>query len=177
MLVVVVTLAFTAAYTPSTSRRQAIQTFVAGTLVGSVSPNLVFALDPCNPNSQNCVFTTWTPPSGTSKLNSIKDLRLVIGAYPQQGQAEVDGGGWTIISDQLDEAGIAKVEYRSSGKGFFAKAFNGGKPFVDDLIIEVDGSGEVQVRSQSRVGESDLGVNAKRVSYLAAELKEKGWTI
>jgi hypothetical protein len=90
---------------------------------------------------------------------------------------EVDGGGWTIISDQLDEAGIAKVEYRSSGKGFFAKAFNGGKPFVDDLIIEVDGSGEVQVRSQSRVGESDLGVNAKRVSYLAAELKEKGWTI
>ena len=69
------------------------------------------------------------------------------------------------------------MEYRSSGKGFFAKAFNGGKPFVDDLVIEVDASGKTQVRSQSRVGESDMGVNAKRVSYLAAELKEKGWAI
>ena len=90
---------------------------------------------------------------------------------------EVDGGGWTITSDRLDETGTARVEYRSSGKGFFAKAFNGGKPFVDDLMIEVDGSGKVQVRSQSRVGESDLGVNAKRVSFLAAELEKKGWTV
>ena len=69
------------------------------------------------------------------------------------------------------------MEYRSSGKGFFAKTFNGGKPFVDDLNVEVDGSGIVRVRSQSRVGDSDLGVNKKRVDYLAAGLKEKGWTI
>jgi uncharacterized protein (DUF1499 family) len=69
------------------------------------------------------------------------------------------------------------VEYRSSGKGFFAKTFNGGKPFVDDLNVEVDGSGNVQVRSQSRVGDSDFGVNKKRVDYLAAGLKGKGWTV
>ena len=62
-------------------------------------------------------------------------------------------------------------------KVFFAKVFNGGKPFVDDLNIEVDRSGQVQIRSQSRIGDSDLGVNAKRVSYLAALLKAKGWKI
>jgi Protein of unknown function (DUF1499) len=90
---------------------------------------------------------------------------------------DVDGGGWTIAIDQLDRSGTARVEYRSSGKGFFAKVFNGGKPFVDDLNIEVDRSGQVQIRSQSRIGDSDLGVNAKRVSYLAALLKAKGWKI
>jgi uncharacterized protein (DUF1499 family) len=68
------------------------------------------------------------------------------------------------------------VEYRSSGKGFFAKNFNGGRPFVDDLNIEIT-DGKVQIRSQSRVGDSDFGVNKKRVSFLAAELKEKGWGI
>jgi hypothetical protein len=89
---------------------------------------------------------------------------------------DVDGGGWTIASDDLDSSGTARVEYRSSGKGFFAKTFNGGKPFVDDLNLEVDGTGTVKVRSQSRVGDSDLGVNLKRVNYLAAELKGKGWS-
>lgn len=70
------------------------------------------------------------------------------------------------------------MEYSSSGKGFFAKSFNGGKPFVDDLKVEVDGSGTVvQVKSQSRTGDSDFGVNAKRVAYLEAALLKKGWTI
>ena len=90
---------------------------------------------------------------------------------------DVDGGGWRIASDDLDPAGTARMEYLSSGKGFFAKNFNGGKPFVDDLNVEVDDSGNVQVRSQSRVGDSDFGVNKKRVAYLSAGLKEKGWTI
>jgi len=73
-------------------------------------------------------------------------------------------------------SGFARVEYKSSGKGFFAKAFNGGKPFVDDLKLEVSDGGAVQVKSQSRVGESDFGVNGKRVDYLAAALKAKGWS-
>jgi hypothetical protein len=39
--------------------------------------------------------------------------------------------------------------------------FNAGKPFVDDLKVEVEDSGVVQIKSQSRVGDSDFGVNAK----------------
>ncbi len=35
----------------------------------------------------------------------------------------------------------------------------------------------VQVRSGSRVGSSDFGVNAKRLNYIAKGLREGGWTI
>ena len=120
------------------------------------------AIEACPPKSNNCVRTSWTPPSGTSKSDAIAALKDVINAYPQEGQNEVDGGGWTIAEDNLaGESAAARVEYRSSGKGTFAKLFNGGKPFVDDLKLEVEESGVVQVRSQSRVGDSDFGVNGK----------------
>ena len=35
---------------------------------------------------------------------------------------------------------------------------------------------QVAVLSASRVGDSDFGVNAKRVNYIAKGLREKGWT-
>jgi hypothetical protein len=87
LFIPVVAIACTTAYSPSVSRRQAFQTFVAGTLIGSQAPTVAFALDICNPTAHNCVFTIWTPPSGTSKSNAIKDLLSVIEAYPQQGQS------------------------------------------------------------------------------------------
>jgi hypothetical protein len=34
---------------------------------------------------------------------------------------------------------------------------------------------EVQVRSSSRLGYLDYGVNAKRLNYIAKKMKEKGW--
>lgn len=134
------------------------------------------ALELCDPRANNCVRTAWTPPAGTSKADAIKSVRAAIEAYPQQGQGDVDGGGWVIAVDDLDgDAGTARVEFKSSGKGNFAKFFNGGKPFVDDLKLEVGSDGIVQVKSQSRLGDSDFGVNAKRVNYLAATLASKGW--
>ena len=51
-----------------------------------------------------------------------------------------------------------------------------GKPFVDDLIIEPNGSA-FEVRSSSRIGDSDLGVNGKRLAYIGNILKGKGWSI
>ena len=160
---------------PSIDRRLAFKTLAASTAFLVVTPS-VNALELCDPKANNCVRTTWTPPVGTSKEQSVKVLRAVIEAYPQEGQSDVDGGGWTIAADDLDgSSGTARVEYRSSGKGNFAKFFNGGKPFVDDLKLEVGPSGTVEVKSQSRVGDSDFGVNAKRVNYLAAALSAKGW--
>jgi uncharacterized protein (DUF1499 family) len=76
----------------------------------------------------------------------------------------------------LSGSGSARVEFKSSGKGTFAKIFNGGKPFVDDLKLEIN-DGKVEVKSQSRVGDSDFGVNKKRVDYLAALLSAKGWSV
>lgn len=77
------------------------------------------------------------------------------------------------MTEDLASSGKADVEYKS-GVGNFAKFLNGGKPFVDDLQLEIK-DGAVQVRSSSRVGDSDLGVNQKRLSFFAKALKAKGW--
>ena len=132
------------------------------------------AIATCKPNANNCVEGTIKAPSGASKEDIIKDVRSAIEAYPQVGQDKVDEGGWSVAVDDLDGAGTAKVEYKSSGKGTFAKLFNGGKPFVDDLDLEVTSDG-VAFKSASRVGDSDFGVNGKRMDYIKGLLAKKGW--
>eukprot|EP00586_Coscinodiscus_wailesii_P016691 CAMPEP_0172500890 /NCGR_PEP_ID=MMETSP1066-20121228/143967_1 /TAXON_ID=671091 /ORGANISM="Coscinodiscus wailesii, Strain CCMP2513" /LENGTH=172 /DNA_ID=CAMNT_0013275371 /DNA_START=153 /DNA_END=671 /DNA_ORIENTATION=- len=164
--------------TTTTNRRDVLSKFATGALFGVTAAVLpATAIDDCPKGSKNCVRATWTPPSGTSKSDAVAALRDAINAYPQAGQDNVDGGGWVVTGDDLDGSGVASVEYKSSGKGNFAKFFNGGKPFTDDLKLEVSANGVVEVRSSSRVGESDFGVNAKRVGYLANSLAAKGWGV
>ena len=50
------------------------------------------------------------------------------------------------------------------------------KGYIDDVEFAVR-DGLVEVRSGSRVGQTDLGVNARRLNYIAEELRSKGWTI
>ena len=50
------------------------------------------------------------------------------------------------------------------------------RPFIDDLKVEITDNG-VEVRSSSRVGESDFGVNQKRLAYLGQGLAAAGWTV
>jgi hypothetical protein len=148
--------------------------------------DLANAIPACPKGSQNCVRQTWTSPSSLSPSDTIAQLRETLAAYPQEGQEDgkVDGGGYTIISDTLNSSGSSSssgggsivLEYKSSGKGFFAKGFNGGKPFVDDLIVESSGNGTFEFRSSSRIGDSDFGVNSKRLSYIGGLLKGKGWS-
>jgi uncharacterized protein (DUF1499 family) len=122
----------------------------------------------CPPGSQNCIVTTWTAPKGTNvKTTFLK----ILNAYPQAGQANVDKGGYKIVSSNSP----IKVEYKS-GIGNFAKLFNGGQPFVDDLIAVVTNDG-VTIKSSSRIGQSDLGVNQKRLKFLGAQAKAMGWTV
>jgi Protein of unknown function (DUF1499) len=137
------------------------------------------ALDACPPGSSNCIRTTWTAPAGSTKSSISKTLTALLESYPQAGQADVDKGGWTMVSNDLSGAtGTAVLEFKS-GIGNFAKFFNGGKPFIDDVkleIVDVSGGAVVDVRSSSRVGESDLGVNQKRLQYLQKALQAQGWT-
>ena len=163
------------------SRRAAIATTLGGSLLlltNTIPP--ANAIDSCPPGSKNCLRQTWTPPSSISAADATSQLREALSAYPQEGleDGKVDGGGYTVITDTLGSdasSGIIKLEYRSSGKGAFAKLFNAGKPFVDDLIIEPNGS-SFEFRSSSRVGDSDFGVNGKRLSYIGGLLKGKGWS-
>jgi hypothetical protein len=170
--------------TSASTRRALISRLANGAILGVVGTVAVTsgsspaeALEMCPPKANNCVRTKWTPPPGTSKEEAIASLRDALNAYPQEGQADVDGGGWAIAEDNLAGSGTARIEYKSSGKGNFAKFFNGGKPFVDDLKLEVEDNGVVQVKSQSRVGDSDFGVNKKRTDYIGNTLKAKGWTV
>jgi uncharacterized protein (DUF1499 family) len=59
--------------------------------------------------------------------------------------------------------------------------------YVDDLEIRVvdddkksssgDGVVQISVRTASREGGYDFGVNASRIDFIQAALQEKGWTV
>jgi len=147
-------------------------------------------VEPCPDGAKNCWSTgdtgdrkvaPWRWPPGTSRGDAIKTLREVIESYPQDGNDGVDKGGWYFTVDELSpltsltnlKGGYAELEFMS-GLGIWAKLFNGGEPFVDDVVLNV-GDESVSIFSSSRVGQSDFGVNAKRVNYIAEGLRAAGW--
>ena len=163
------------------SRRDLAQAIGIGA-AGALAPVANAAdIKACQKGANNCWSTAstdktslkpWTFPN---KKTAVKELRAALEAYPQAGQNKADEGGWSFAVDELDKSGYARLEYKS-GLGNMAKYFNGNQPFVDDLEVLVGGD-SVSVRSSSRVGDSDLGVNAKRLAYLAKDLKAKGWDV
>jgi Protein of unknown function (DUF1499) len=185
--VVVATHTWTAveSYTPSTGsselgRREMLRNLAGSSVAAAAfvtttiaTPSVAQAIDACPKGSNNCILTTWTPPSGTSANDAASTLEKVIKSYPQEGQSKVDLGGYTVVEDSFGPGKTASLEYKS-GIGNFAKFFNGGKPFVDDLKLEIGNDGVVNVRSSSRVGDSDLGVNQKRLVRFASQTMVKG---
>jgi hypothetical protein len=167
------------AYSAASSRRVVFSKLASAggfafVAVSSSSP--AQALEACPAGTQNCIRTSWTPPENASASDIVNSIRAVLQEYPTEGQGGIDNKGFEIVQDSLAESGVARVEYKNYGN--FAKFLNGGKPFVDDLVIELKGSdGKVQVKSSSRIGESDLGVNQKRLQYLGKALQAKGWSI
>jgi hypothetical protein len=168
--------ASTAAYSPGPlNRREVFKAVVASGAAAIVaSPSIADALEACPKGSNNCIRTEWTPPAGKSKDAAIASLKKALDSYPQDGREKVDLGGWKIVDD-FSDGSSGRVEF-TSGLGNFAKFLNGGKPFVDDLKFEVADSGVVSVRSSSRVGDSDFGVNQKRLNFLLSKLREDGWS-
>lgn len=183
----------------SFSRRSLVATFI-GTLFSVVGTNTATAsgdkenpgvgslatadLSPCKANSRSCVQARWITPPGTTKSAALKELRDVLQLYPQVGQSGVDCNGWSIARDNLADDGGMDVEYKSC-IGPAAISINLGRPFVDDVqlkmldVTNLDGSTSpniiVDVKSRSRMGSSDYGVNKKRINWLANELRARGW--
>lgn len=155
---------------PAQSRRAMLGNVAAAATVFVSSQPSNAALSACPPKSKNCIATSWTAPSGA---DAAKDMDEILNSYPQAGQDKVDLGGWKVAQGDI-KSGSARVEY-TSGVGNFAKFLNGGKPFVDDLEIEISGQ-TVNIKSASRIGESDLDVNRKRLQFLANKAKSMGWT-
>jgi uncharacterized protein (DUF1499 family) len=72
--------------------------------------------------------------------------------------------GWTIVTN---DAASGRIE------AYQRTTFMG---FTDDIVVRVaaDGAGSrIDVRSESRQGQSDFGVNAKRVRAYEEALKQK----
>ena len=101
----------------------------------------------------------WRPKAGG---DAMSELLETIKAYPP-GQANIDKGGWSIITASDN---YLYVQFESLKLGF-----------IDDVEMAVNKDGsEVQVRSSSRIGFLDLGVNAKRLNWISKDLQKKGWT-
>ena len=98
-----------------------------------------------------------------------KQLEDAMAEYPQQGQNDVDRGGWVFADKQTDNSGQAT---------YLRYEFTSGKlKYVDELELLVDSSGNVSVRTSSRSAGFDYNVNATRLNYMQKALQKKGWTI
>ena len=115
-------------------------------LVGPVPPDLGVhngALSPC-PSPAHCARTDWSVADPAAALAALVP---VIEATP-------------------------RTEVLEQGDGYLhATATSALFGFVDDLELYADPSGGVlQARSVSRLGDSDLGVNAQRLAELRQQL-------
>lgn len=115
----------------------------------------------------------WLVPSwaftGKTQLQAFDDIKEAVNRYPP-GQGGIDGGGWKIERLRLPETptgdvGYLYVQFESLLAGY-----------IDDVEFVVGDAGVVNVRTSSRTGYLDFGVNAKRYNWLAKEVgKAKGW--
>jgi len=104
----------------------------------------------------------WMPPA--EETQPLRTLAAVVNAY-EPGQGGIDGGGFALIKETDS---YLYYQFEALKKGY-----------IDDLEFATHPTtpGGVMVRSASRVGVTDFGVNAVRLNYIAAKLRAKGWTI
>jgi uncharacterized protein (DUF1499 family) len=134
-------------------------TYVGLNVCKPVSPNCFSSQDPDPEHS----IPAWTWPQTLDQTAAWEQLLLVLRAYPP-GQNGVDGGGFNIVAVQPNQ--YVYVQYESLKHGY-----------IDDVEFAIvdDNDKAVQVRSSSRVGYLDFGVNAKRINWIAKALRDKGW--
>jgi uncharacterized protein (DUF1499 family) len=128
------------------------------------APNCFCSTDSLEDDADHNV-PAWIWPQGSDKENALTQLAEVINAY-EPGQGGVDGGGFKVIVND-PKNGYVYIQFESLKNGY-----------IDDVELAfIDGMGDraIQVRSSSRLGYLDFGVNAKRLNYIAAKLRARGW--
>ncbi len=133
--------------------------FSSSTVVGEYQANT-------NKIGSGWIVQPWSF-KGISVAGALLDLKQVLAAYPP-GQSGIDGGGFAIISEKFPES----VE----DSGYLYAQFEQPAGYIDDVEFALL-NGVVNVRTSSRLGFLDFGVNAKRYNYFAKQLgTKKGWT-
>lgn len=104
----------------------------------------------------------WVP-SPEDAAKPLKVLVTVMGAY-EAGQGGVDGGGFALVKETDS---YLYYQFEALKKGY-----------IDDVEFATNPTTKgVMVRSASRVGVTDFGVNAIRLNYIAGKLRDRGWKI
>jgi len=107
------------------------------------------------------LIAPWLPPF--EETRPLQTVAAVVAAY-EPGQGAIDGGGFAVLKETDS---YLYYQFEALKKGY-----------IDDLEFATNKSTKgVMVRSASRVGVTDFGVNASRLNYIAAKLRSKGWTI
>lgn len=127
------------------------------------APNCFSSTDRDDPDH---LIPAWKWPSGVTKKEAFEQLATTVKAYVP-GQKDIDGGGFKVMTVDTDK-GYIYVQFEALKNGY-----------IDDFelvcIDGIDGGDSVQVRSSSRVGYLDFGVNAKRINFIAKALRAQGW--
>ena len=122
-------------------------------------------------DTENRRVVRWEPPTGI-KGNSkaiAKELEEIMALYPQEGQNDVDRGGWEQAARETDKNAQATYLRYEFTSGRFK--------YIDELELLVDASGKVSVRTASRSAGFDYNVNSTRLNYIQKMLKKKGWAV
>jgi len=116
------------------------------------------SLAPC-PNRPNCVSSR-----AADAIHRVEPFLLRVPAER----------AWTQLRDAV--ASLPRTRIVESGEGHLrAEVTSRLFGFVDDLeLLLVPSTARIEVRSASRVGYSDLGVNRARVEALRAALRHGG---
>jgi uncharacterized protein (DUF1499 family) len=118
-------------------------------------------LQPC-PSTPNCV----------SSFAKKSDKEHYIAPYEIKGN---DLAAWKALKRSVQATEDAKMINNTSNY-LYAQYTSSLFHFVDDVEFMLDTSGnKIQLRSASRIGYSDLGVNRKRLDNLEAKLKKEGF--
>lgn len=116
------------------------------------------SLAPC-PSSPNCVCS-----DDEGRLHTIAPLVLDVPpdeAWPVVVHVVAEMNRSTVV---VEDADYLHAEFKSALLGF-----------VDDLELHLrEGDGVIAVRSASRLGWSDMGVNRRRIESLRKALVERG---
>lgn len=137
-------------------------------------------LKPCVDGRPHCLSSTPDPILGDEEradwlvepfkydkplADALADVKATIAAYPS-GQRGVDGGGFEIMKEGTTATmAYVYVQFEARRKGY-----------IDDFEIALS-DGIASVRTSSRIGYLDIGVNGKRYQWFAETLgRLPSWT-
>lgn len=143
-----------------TTRQSLEQDEYTGLKACGPAPNCFSSTIPDDPDHSIPAFV-W--PKDQDQEAAFRQLEQVLKQYTP-GQKGVDGGGFQI---KTVDVGYIYVQYEALKNGY-----------IDDVefaIIPGFPERAVQVRSSSRIGYLDYGVNGKRLNCIAEALRSQGW--